>query len=1113
MGLLFTLGNNSQGWWGVMSESRAGPSVGTATVMFTDLVGSTALRSRVGEVAADVVRGIHDGILIEAVDSNDGRIVKHLGDGVMATFGSSANAVAAAVAIQQAIDVANRRSVGERLQLRIGLSVGDVTWEGDDCFGLPVVEAQRLEASADAATIRCAELVMHLARGRGGHEFVPIGNLELKGLAEPLAACEVRWLPVAEPDEPNVEMGLPPVFAHGVGLPFAGRDDVFEQLVDAWKRCVVGGFEVVFLAGEPGIGKTRLAQELATRVHGGDGIVLGARCDEDVTGSFQPFAGALDWYLRQYGTDEVRSRLGTYPGDLARLVPDLADRVPDLSPPLVDEPASERLRLFQAVESWLGVGGADMPRLLVLDDVHWADKPTLLLLKHLISNPPAGLMILCTYRDTDVDRSHPLSAMLADFRRMSAVTRIALEGLGDDGVRELLIRVGGHDLDDTGLEFAALVHRETSGNPFFLGEVLRHLAETGALVERNGRWTSDLRPEEAGIPEGIREVVGHRLSRLGAYVEGVLRSAAVIGYEFDIDLLADVTGSDIDEVLDALDVAAAANLAIEVGVGRHRFAHALVRETLHDELSATRRARQHRRVAQSLELRHADRLDAVMAELATHWIEASAGGDPTRAIECSRAAGEQAAERRASETAATWFERAVELIDEDDRFESERRRVLVQLAEVQAESGATAEARAHALQAARLAIDAGDAEVACASLVVNSRSSFGDIDEPDPEKIALLDEALRLDGFAPAQRAALMGQLATELIFVREMARRREVVAGLMTLLRQLPPEDHAVVLASPGSMSFSSDRRGFDEIFDLASAALAVARTRSSAMYVSHNRFFLALGRGDRAMCDLIAETCGGSAGDSVDRFAAFSKMFGVMIDAIDGEIERARSKEREMVAIMRAIDMPETVNFQTTTGFMLRRELGQLSLLGPVADVAETMGHVTSSPRAMAAYIRFAEGDLDAAASALAQVVGEELSDDGGRAIGVALWSELAVAFDAIDLCRTLAKSIAHQSGVHFLTGGMYLGSVDRIRALLLDALGDPARAEELFALAVAQHEAMRSPTWVARTELDWAESLMNRDQVEDAGAHLDAARLAIGDLDLIDSRRRLAELTARL
>ena len=142
--------------------------VGTVTVMFTDLVGSTALRSRVGEDAAEVLRGVHDAILGDAIVSNSGRVVKHLGDGMMATFESAAAAVAAGVSLQQQIDVANRRGVGERMAVRVGISVGDVTFDGDDCFGLPVVEAQRLEASAAPGTIRCAELVMHLARGRGG---------------------------------------------------------------------------------------------------------------------------------------------------------------------------------------------------------------------------------------------------------------------------------------------------------------------------------------------------------------------------------------------------------------------------------------------------------------------------------------------------------------------------------------------------------------------------------------------------------------------------------------------------------------------------------------------------------------------------------------------------------------------------------------------------------------------------------------------------------------------------------------------------------------------------------------------------------------------------------
>jgi class 3 adenylate cyclase len=180
-----------------MSEPNGGATVGTVTVMFTDLVGSTEIRSRVGEDAAEALRAIHDEVLTEAIAAHGGQVVKHLGDGLMATFTSAAGAVAAAVAMQQELDLRNRRSDAERMQLRVGISIGDVSFEGDDCFGLPVVEAQRLEASADPATIRCAEMVMAMSRGRGGHEFRSLGALDLKGLAEPLPACEVLWTPLA----------------------------------------------------------------------------------------------------------------------------------------------------------------------------------------------------------------------------------------------------------------------------------------------------------------------------------------------------------------------------------------------------------------------------------------------------------------------------------------------------------------------------------------------------------------------------------------------------------------------------------------------------------------------------------------------------------------------------------------------------------------------------------------------------------------------------------------------------------------------------------------------------------------------------------------------------
>lgn len=1085
--------------------------VGTVTVMFTDLVGSTALRSRVGEDAAEVLRGVHDAILGDAIVSNSGRVVKHLGDGMMATFESAAAAVAAGVSLQQQIDVANRRGVGERMAVRVGISVGDVTFDGDDCFGLPVVEAQRLEASAAPGTIRCAELVMHLARGRGGHEFRSLGDLELKGLAEPLAACEVVWSPVAE--QAPVELGLSPVFAHAAGLPFSGRGDVFDGLVDAWKRCVAGGFEVVLLAGEPGIGKTRLAQELASRVHGGEGLVLAGRCDEDVAVPFQAFGAALDWFVKQTAPGEVLDRLGTYPGDLVRLVPDLDHRVVGLPASWRDEPDTERYRLFQAVESWLSVAGGQQPRLLVIDDLHWADKPTLLLVRHLISNPPAGLMVLCTYRDTDVDRAHPLSSVLADFRRMPAVTRVALDGLGGDGVRELLTRTAGHELDDTGLAFAEMVQRETSGNPFFVGEVLRHLTETGALVERDGRWTTDLRPDDAAIPEGIREVVGRRLGRLGDDVEQILRAAAVIGYEFDVDLLADVVARDPDDVLDLLDTARAAGLVVEVGVDRHRFAHALVRETLHAELSSSRRARQHRKVAEALEARYDGGLDASVIELATHWVEASAGGDPGWAIEYTVRAGDQATTRGAFENAVRWFTTTLDLAEEDDRFDILRRRTLVKLAEAQCLTGSVADGHANALLAGRLSIADDDVDTACEALSVTNRATLVDSDPADPDKVALLRTVLSMRTLTEGQRAVLLGALAIELVYERDIPGRRAALVELADLLPTLSDHDRARTIAQMGAFSSRSSRSDRAQFAGFLEQALAVETIPSQAQRLRFNHVLHSFPLGDRDAIDADAVALRASAGGSANRLAVQSMIVDAMIHTIDGHLEQAHATSSTLTELMVRLDLPERINFSTGTRVMIQREQRTLHRLGWLADAAEHIGHAIGPSRAIAAYIRLAQGDHDAAATALEVTRGEEFPDDAGYPISIALWGEIAAVVGDTAHCRELADMLEPQTELHLGTGGFYLGAVDRVRALLLDRCGDHTSADALFAAAVHQHRDLRSPPWIARTQLDWAASLIARREHDAARPHLAAAASAIGNLDLPDNQQRLTELSAQL
>ena len=307
-----------------MAQGGAGRRVETLTVLFTDLVDSTGRRVRSGEEAADEIRLRHDRLIRSAIVGGDGMVVKHTGDGVMATFTGASEAITAGVAIQQAIDAHNSRSGDEPLQVRIGISVGDVSIEDDDCFGLPVVEAQRLESAAQPGRILISSLVRALARGRGGHDFTPVGALDLKGLDAPLEAEEVTWTPL---DDRAPTSDRPPALVQRGGFDFAGRHSERTVLDDAWAEIENGSCRLVFLAGEPGIGKTRLASEFATGAAARRGHVLAGRCDEMVSVPYQPFAEALHFQLT---LRDIATTLGDMPEELTRLAPEVSAVLPGL---------------------------------------------------------------------------------------------------------------------------------------------------------------------------------------------------------------------------------------------------------------------------------------------------------------------------------------------------------------------------------------------------------------------------------------------------------------------------------------------------------------------------------------------------------------------------------------------------------------------------------------------------------------------------------------------------------------------------------------------------------------------------------------------------------------
>jgi len=383
------------------------PVLCTRAVVFCDVAASTELRDRLGDAEADAWFGDLSGRIEAAVTDADGIVVKWLGDGAMAVFTSAAGALDAAVAMQQGTHAYGRNPGVEPGQLRVGVSIGDVSGTGDDFFGMPVVQAARLCSAARPQEILAADIVRVLAGSRCSHPTSPAGEYDLKGIPEPLAVARVEWAPAPHATVPKLPS---PLDAARRG-PFAGRALLVADLYDTWKA---GEWRALLVSGEPGIGKTRLVAELAHRVHGaGCAVVLG-RCDEELAVSYRPWSEALNALIDSLSDEQLTTLTSEHVGELCRLVPALAQRVSPAATDVVADADTRHAMIVDAVVALFQIAG---PRVVVIDDMHWIDRRSLQLVRHLLAADLPEVAIVATYRDTDLDALHHLSAALADLRR------------------------------------------------------------------------------------------------------------------------------------------------------------------------------------------------------------------------------------------------------------------------------------------------------------------------------------------------------------------------------------------------------------------------------------------------------------------------------------------------------------------------------------------------------------------------------------------------------------------------------------------------------------------------------------------------------------------------
>jgi predicted ATPase len=553
-------------------------------------------------------------------------------------------------------------------------------------------------------------------------------------------------------------------------FPFVGRSRELAALRALLTEAGGEGGRVALLAGEPGSGKSRLVRELAQEAAADGVLVLYGACDAVVRTPYGPFVTALEQLTRISEPDVLRADLGTGGGELTRLLPDLSQRVGELPAPLPGDPDTERHRLHTAIADLLANITRRHTMLLTIEDVHWADGSTMLLLRHLArSAGNARMLLLASVRDTEREIPSEVSEGLIDLRRTEGVERLALSGLSDEEVAEFVRQAGGGDLDPATPELAREISELTDGNAFLMIELWRTLKETGALES----------------PASVRDVVSQRLSRLASPTTEVLEVAGVAGPEFTLDVVRRAAGLDERDLLEALDEGVRSGMIEQVPATAlaYRFTHELVRRALYDGLSGLRRAELHLRIGTALE----EALGAApvrgLADVAHHLAAAGALGDTERAVDYNLRAARAAMAALAFEQAAAHFRTALAL---GVKRPSEQAEIQLELGTACHSAGSWANASEAFTAAAEIARAAGDAEMLARAAIGLEDACWGE-GRSHRAALELLEEAgAALGGAESTLRVGLLSALVRVLAYRGDHGRAEVIRANAIEMARRL---------------------------------------------------------------------------------------------------------------------------------------------------------------------------------------------------------------------------------------------------------------------------------------------------------------------------------------
>ncbi|HEV2033450.1 MAG TPA: ATPase, T2SS/T4P/T4SS family [Candidatus Dormibacteraeota bacterium] len=607
----------------IIGSLSVGQTEGTVTVMFTDVEGSTSLLSARGFTESHEIMKAYEQIIDEKVGEHAGRRIKNLGDGYMVSFGSSRHGVECALDIQRAIADYSKLNPERKIRIRIGINTGEVVEEAGDIFGAAVNVAARVAGKAKGGEILVSDVVRQLVGPVAEIKFDYRGHYKLKGFPD-------RWRlhEVTVGEAPSTTT----VFPTGDG--FVGRDQERLDIRMVLDRAATGSGGMMFIAGAPGIGASRLASEIAGDAARKGWLVLQGRCAEQDSSAYAPFREVLGDAVASAGAKTLQDAVGANGPLLAQLVPSLRQKVRGMGPSHdnggVPEAGAGKLReqLFRAVFDFLVVYQGVKPLLIVVDDLQWADEATALLLRDVAERLGGSrIVVAATYWESELDSGRPFTTVVSRLLRRRRAQRIGLSRLTDREVEKMLLTMAEKPL--TPVQVIG-IQAATEGNPLFVEHSLLYMAASETMLGGSGRGKASYTEEDLELAQSVRGLIGRRLERLSEPAQRMLVAAAVVGRDFDIALLEAFGELSGHELREALDEATRGHFLAAAGPDRYRFAHDLVRQRVLAVLPLPRLQAYHLAVADTLERIYGKSANERAGEIGYHLYQAGTAADPAR---------------------------------------------------------------------------------------------------------------------------------------------------------------------------------------------------------------------------------------------------------------------------------------------------------------------------------------------------------------------------------------------------------------------------------------------------------------------------------------------------